>query len=85
MKKMNHPNSPESRRTFLRTCGTLIAGGSVLGVAGVLTGRALSQEPESFWQLDPSKCTFLAFDSQLSTKPSCTGCRFDCSLRNGTK
>ena len=50
--------SPEARRKFLRTCGTLIAGGSLLGVTGVLTRRALAHETNCFWQIDPKKCTF---------------------------
>ena len=60
--------SPEARRKFLRTCGTLIAGGSILAVTGALTGRAFSRETEYFWQIDPSKCTF------------CGRCETDCVL-----
>ena len=68
MKENRNKKSPEERRKFLRTCGTLIAGGSVLTVAGVLTGRAWSQETEYFWQIDTSKCTF------------CGRCETDCVL-----
>ena len=60
--------SPEERRKFLRTCGTLIAGGSVLAVTGVLTQKTFSRETGYFWQIDPSKCTF------------CGRCETDCVL-----
>jgi len=60
--------SPEARRRFLRTCGTLIAGGSVLAVTGILTQRAFSREPYYYWQIDPKKCTF------------CGQCETDCVL-----
>ena len=50
--------SPESRRKFLRTCGTMIAGSSLLAVTGALTPRAFSRETDYFWQIDPTKCTF---------------------------
>ena len=58
MEKYSHKKSPVARRKFLHTCGKLIAGGSVLAVTGTLAGRALSHDPEFFWQIDPSKCTF---------------------------
>jgi len=68
MKDKSLKKSPEERRKFLRTCGTLIASGSVLAVTGVLGGRTFSRETEYFWQIDPSKCTF------------CGRCETDCVL-----
>jgi len=68
MKENNPKKSPEARRKFLRTCGTLIAGGSVLAIAGVLSRKAYSQNTEYFWQIDPTKCTF------------CGRCETDCVL-----
>jgi electron transport complex protein RnfB len=68
MKENNPKKSPEARRKFLRTCGTLIAGGSVLAVTGALSRKAFSRETEYFWQIDPSKCTF------------CGRCETDCVL-----
>ena len=58
MEEHTPKRSPEARRKFLRTCGTLFAGGSILAVTGALAGKALSSETEHFWQIDPSKCTF---------------------------
>ena len=60
--------SPEARRRFFRTCGTLLAGGSILAVTGALTQRAFSSETHHFWQIDPTKCTF------------CGRCETDCVL-----
>jgi electron transport complex protein RnfB len=68
-KNTQNKKSPEARRKFLRTCGTLIAGGSILGVSAALTKRAFSHETEYFWQIDPSKCTF------------CGRCETDCVLQ----
>jgi electron transport complex protein RnfB len=66
--KKQTPKNPEARRRFLRTCGTLIAGGSILAVTGTLSKRAFSRETEYFWQIDPAKCTF------------CGRCETDCVL-----
>ena len=68
MEEIFSKKSPKSRRQFLRTCGTLVAGGSVLTVTGLLTQQAFSHEPLYFWQIDPSKCTF------------CGRCETDCVL-----
>ncbi|MDR3246770.1 MAG: hypothetical protein LBT50_10100 [Prevotellaceae bacterium] len=42
--KENKEN-PIARRQFLRTCGTIIAGGSVVAVSGTLLKRTMGKEP----------------------------------------
>jgi electron transport complex protein RnfB len=68
MEDDNLKRNPEERRRFLRKCGTLIAGGSLLAVTGALARKSLSSETDYFWQIDPSKCTF------------CGRCETDCVL-----
>lgn len=67
--------SPMDRRDFLRTCGSLIAGGVTLAAGGWLasrTGGTLGDgsdaEGDVFWQIDPFKCT------------QCGRCETDCVL-----
>jgi len=50
-------NTPEERREFLRTCGKLVAGGTILAVSGGLASKIKGQEASYYWQIDPDKCT----------------------------
>jgi electron transport complex protein RnfB len=60
--------SPEGRRKFLKTCGRLIAAGSIAAVAGFSLRKTTAKGAEYFWQIDPHKCTF------------CGRCQTDCVL-----
>jgi len=51
------PN-PEERRQFLRTCARLVAGGSILALAGFSYRNSTMKGANYFWQIDPRKCTF---------------------------
>ena len=46
-----------SRRKFIQKCGAFVAGGALLGVAGVLAKRGADKNATVFWQIDPNKCT----------------------------
>lgn len=45
------------RRRFLKICGSVLAGGSILALAGAFGKRGISSEATYFWQIDPGKCT----------------------------
>jgi electron transport complex protein RnfB len=49
--------SPLARREFFQTLGSVVAGGTILAVTGVLARRASATEASLFWQIDPHKCT----------------------------
>ena len=49
-------SSPMERREFLRKCGTLIAGGSLAAIGGVLGSRAKAAGGDTMWQIDPELC-----------------------------
>lgn len=58
--KQNNENkkSPIARRKFLQTLGTVVAGGTLLGVSGALILRTKNKEGAYYWQIDPDKCTY---------------------------
>jgi len=60
--------TPEERRKFLKTCGRLIAGGTILALIGSSFRKTTARETTFFWQIDPAKCTF------------CGLCETDCVL-----
>ena len=60
--------SPMDRRDFLRTCGSLLAGGVAVATGGWLATKASGKEGDVFWQIDPFKCT------------QCGSCETDCVL-----
>jgi len=47
-----------NRRKFLRTCGQLIAGGSILALCGISYRKTAIKGATYFWQIDPQQCTF---------------------------
>ena len=50
--------SPLARRKFLKTFGSVVAGGSILAASAGLTAKTRgSDEASLFWQIDPHKCT----------------------------
>jgi electron transport complex protein RnfB len=53
---MNTENRQISRRRFIQKCGAVVAGGTLLGIAGVLAKRGVGEKPTIFWQIDPNKC-----------------------------
>jgi electron transport complex protein RnfB len=57
-----------SRKKFLRTCGTAVAGAAAVSLSAVVFKRLASQEAGCLWQIDPHKCTF------------CGRCETDCVL-----
>lgn len=61
-------NDPVSRKQFLRLCGSIAAGTAIATVSGVAVTRMIRKDADSFWQIDPSKCTF------------CGRCETDCVL-----
>ncbi|MDR0295132.1 MAG: ferredoxin [Prevotellaceae bacterium] len=50
--------NPEERREFLKTCGQMIAGGTILALFGVSFRKITTKETAYFWQINPQKCTF---------------------------
>jgi len=52
------PSSPHNRRKFLITCGRLFAGGALLALFGLSSRKSKVKGAESYWQIDPLKCTF---------------------------
>ena len=69
MKKEKRIHSPMERREFLRTCGSLLAGGSLVGLGGVLGSKASAVEGEMMWQIDPERCL------------QCGRCETECVMR----
>lgn len=57
METNNHKDSPIARRKFLRSLGTVVAGGSILAVTGGLAWKTKAVESDYYWQIDPAKCT----------------------------
>ena len=56
--KHNQPkHSPIRRREFFKLCGSVVAGGSILAVAGGLAPKLGGKEEDLFWQIDPTVCT----------------------------
>ena len=56
--KKDHPkNSPIKRREFFKLCGSVVAGGTILAVAGGMARRVEGTEASLFWQIDPNVCT----------------------------
>jgi electron transport complex protein RnfB len=49
--------SPMERRRFLQVAGSVLAGGSILGMGGGLFRKVDAGESGWFWQIDPDKCT----------------------------
>lgn len=60
--------SPMDRRKFFRTCGAILAGGSVLGTVGAVASKLKVSGADVFWQIDPFTCT------------QCGRCETDCIL-----
>ena len=55
--KKDHPkNSPIKRREFFKLCGSVVAGGTILAVAGGMARRVEGTEASLFWQIDPNVC-----------------------------
>lgn len=44
------------RREFLRTCGTWLAGGSILAAGAVIGTKTAGKESDMMWQIDPELC-----------------------------
>ena len=56
--KKDHPkNSPIKRREFFKLCGSVVAGGTILAVAGGMARKVEGTEASLFWQIDPNVCT----------------------------
>ena len=50
--KKDHPkNSPIKRREFFKLCGSVVAGGTILAVAGGMARRVEGTEASLFWQI----------------------------------
>ncbi|MFV0346413.1 MAG: ferredoxin [Bacteroidales bacterium] len=49
--------SPISRRKSIKTMGKIVAGGAIAVAAGSLVGRVKTTKADTFWQIDPAKCT----------------------------
>jgi electron transport complex protein RnfB len=67
-KDKENTKSPITRKKFLRMCGSVIAGTTIVSLSGISLKRILSEESSYFWQIDPAKCTF------------CGRCETDCVL-----
>ena len=46
-----------ARRKFLQTCGSVVAGGTILAVSAGLVRKTKGNEASLFWQIDPHQCT----------------------------
>ena len=56
--KKDHPkNSPIKRREFFKLCGSVVAGGTILAVAGSMARKVEGTEASLFWQIDPNVCS----------------------------
>ena len=56
--KKDHPkNSPIKRREFFKLCGSVVAGGTILAVAGGMARRVEGTGLVLFWQSIPVLCT----------------------------
>ncbi|MBR1378544.1 MAG: ferredoxin [Bacteroidaceae bacterium] len=55
-KKARQTPTPMSRRKFLHTCGSLLAGGGILALGGSLLPKVSDDEGDMMWQIDPEKC-----------------------------
>lgn len=67
--KKKSPTSPMKRREFLRTCGSLIAGGSLAALGGVLASKTSAKEGDMMWQIDHEICL------------QCGRCETECVMR----
>lgn len=54
--RKGNKHSPASRRKFLQTAGTVLAGGAILAATGGLIRRTGRMETADCWQIDPQKC-----------------------------
>ena len=52
----NNHKSPIDRREFLKKCGQVLAGGTILAVGGSLVSKMAGEEADLFWQIEPDKC-----------------------------
>ena len=50
-------NSPLARRRFLKTCGSVLAGGTIAAASAAIAHRAKVSEAHLFWQINPHQCT----------------------------
>jgi len=57
-RKKHIKNTPYERRKFLKTCGRMLAGGTILALFGVSYRKTKATGGNYFWQIDPKKCTF---------------------------
>jgi electron transport complex protein RnfB len=58
MKKgKENTSSPVTRKKFLQTCGSVLAGTALVALSGVSLRRLWPKEASCFWQIDPAKCT----------------------------
>jgi hypothetical protein len=55
MNQSEEKGKPLARRQFLRTCGTVLAGGSVLAVSGSLAKKATDKRKSAFGSLTPER------------------------------
>lgn len=55
MNQSEEKGKPIARRQFLRTCGTVLAGGSVIAVSGNLAKKATDKRKSAFGALTPDK------------------------------
>ena len=49
--------SPLARRKFLKTFGSVVAGGTILATSVGLASKTKVGQGGLFWQIDPAKCT----------------------------
>jgi len=66
--KQSKPPTPISRKNFLRLCGSVVGGTAIVSLTGLSLLRMQSKASTSFWQIDPTKCTY------------CGRCETDCVL-----
>lgn len=56
-KNIDQKSGPIARRKFLRSLGTVVAGGSILAVSGGMVWKTKNKGSDYLWQIDPAKCT----------------------------
>ena len=58
-----------SRRNFLQKCGSVVAGGSIAGLSGILLHRNLTADESQ------------KVDACISPRTSCSDCEVNCPVR----
>jgi len=65
-------NKNITRKKFLYTCGSVLAGGSIVGISAVLLCRMYAKKDQQTFLCNRTEAKF----------SGCSGCAFDCQFKN---